>query len=108
MLTVILLVVLGGGVGWYVVSSAETQKTATAGRGSPRAKPKSARRRSAPVPAGATAVEGAYADLVRPSLPRRLVSLILIALLVTVLAVTVAAVIGGGVGIAARILNRAI
>ncbi|WP_436793505.1 hypothetical protein [Actinospongicola halichondriae] len=137
MLTLILLVVLGGVVGIMAVSMAE-RKPATNGGPSRRAggakktaspapapqvhhepEPESTRTiavgspaspppHTGTVPASQTAVEGRFADLVRPSLPRRVTSLVGLAVIVVVVGVGIAAIIGAVVGGAAEILGNAI
>ena len=159
MLTLILLVVLGGGVGILAVSMAE-RKPATNAPDSRRARDRSegaptatatpppveqqpdrpqpqpepqpapqpqpvpqpapsppARGRSAgperrlhrgDVPRSQTAVEGELGDLLRPSLPRRLTSLVGVVLLVVGVGVGIAAFLGAIVGGVAELFGNAI
>ena len=145
MLTLILLVVLGGGVGILAVSMAEP-KPAMRGMGSRRARaaedtstgpstdpefhvdappeaqpqtptPAPLRRttiglpmrdRRGSVPAAQTAVEGSLHRLVRPSIPRRVLSLVGIAAITVVVGIGIAAIFGAVVGAAAEILGNAI
>lgn len=163
MLTLILLVVLGGGVGILAVSMAE-RKPATGDAGTrrgtdaaaddgdrpepprnpsetasdpasspttavertpgprpgpgpgPVARPERPRRIAGParrrsrgdVPKSQTAVEGRLADLVRPSMPRRIASLVGVAVIVVAVGVGIATVLGAIVGAAAEILDNTI
>ncbi|MDE0804063.1 MAG: hypothetical protein OSA99_12145 [Acidimicrobiales bacterium] len=157
MLTLILLVILGGGVGILAVSMAEG-KPAMRGDGSRRAHtaetsesepttqqvaasmptpastpapaptPTPGRDPRTPVartirrttdglprqvargavPSAQTAVEGAFHDLVRPSIPRRVLSLVGIVVIAVVIGVGIAALFGAVVGGAAEIVGNTI
>ncbi len=149
MLTLILLVVLGGGVGILTVSMAE-RKPATKDHRSRRAagpvadpataappdavvaatrvavaepdivpapEPEPIRKRAAApapqphrgsIPASQTAVEGRFADLVRPSIARRIFSLVGITVIVIFMGIGIAALFGAIVGGAAEIVGNAI
>ncbi len=63
---------------------------------------------SGTVPASQIAVEAPFGDLVRPSFPRRLISLVGLVLIVVAVGVGIAAVVGAVVGGAAEILGNAI
>lgn len=144
-LTLILLVILGGGVGILAVSMAEG-KPAMRGGGSRRARvpepvgsvpvadppsqvvsepstaplrqPTRTVRRQSPglprrtgrgdVPATQTAVEGPLGDLVRPSIARRVASLVGIVCIAVVVGVGIAALLGAVVGGAAEIVGNTI
>ena len=60
------------------------------------------------VPASQTAVEGPLGDLIRPSFPRRILSLVGIAVIVVGVGIGIAAVLGAIVGGAAELVGNAI
>ena len=60
------------------------------------------------VPSAQTAVEGAFHDLVRPSIPRRVLSLVGIVVIAVVIGVGIAALFGAVVGGAAEIVGNTI
>lgn len=152
-LTLILLVVLCGGLGLLAVSMAESSKPATPDRRSPRATTGGADptgvpdatslepdpddgtptdpgardpapadvaaalateasprrvRLPAQVPRSQIALEGAFAEVARPSVPRRAASLFGIVAIVVVAGVAIAAVLGAIVGGFAEILGNTI
>lgn len=145
MLTLILLVILCGGVGILAVSTAEG-KPAMRSEGPRRARkserdeavtvvaspngdvpqpqraplrqPAPSVRSSSPglprrarrgeIPAAQTAVEGSLGDLVRPSMPRRVVSLAGIVGIAVVVGIGIAALLGAVVGGAAEIFGNTI
>ncbi len=60
------------------------------------------------MPASQTAVEGRLADLVRPSIARRVLSLVGLVVIVVVIGVGIAALLGAIVGGAAELIGNAI
>lgn len=156
MLTLILLVVLGGGVGILAVSMAERKPATNApdsrraraegdgaddpgeaqrpvaapppptpptpvetppARPEPRPEPQPATRRGTgperrlqrgDVPRSQTAVEGELGDLLRPSIPRRVTSLVGVVVIVVGVGVGIAAFLGAIVGGVAELLGNAI
>ena len=60
------------------------------------------------MPRTQTAVEGALGDLIRPSLPRRALSLVGVAAIVVIVGVGIAALLGAVVGGAAEIVGNTI
>lgn len=71
--------------------------------------PRRARRSDArSVPAAYTAIEGTYREVARPTLGRRLASLVSLVVLVALLGVGLAALAGAAIGAGAELLDRAI
>ncbi|HEU5084309.1 MAG TPA: hypothetical protein VFU14_13280 [Acidimicrobiales bacterium] len=80
------------------------QPTALLPAGPPRARRADARS----VPAAYTAIEGSYREVARPTLARRLASLVSLVVVVVLLGLALAAVAGAAIGAAAEVLDRAI